>query len=180
VAFAVVIGNQRRGVVKVDLITGCAPIGELEKVPPAHSLDVKGIKPCVYRLYPIADTVADKVCATLVHYPGGRRSSRVKDLVDLVAIALGNPIDGPTLKAAIASERHRRGLKDVTGFSIPGEWKAGASLVAYVKGCREAGVPEPYLGVATGEELVKHLVDPLLGDYPAPRRWNPGQRDWEP
>ncbi len=40
-----------------------------------------------YRLYPVANQIADKVCATLADYHG-RPSSREKDLVDLVVIAV--------------------------------------------------------------------------------------------
>ncbi|MGH8777149.1 MAG: hypothetical protein ACRDWI_19065 [Jiangellaceae bacterium] len=62
---------------------------------PANRLHLRG--PLVthpYRLYPVADQIADKVCATMeTNYPGGKRSSRVKELVDLVALAHTQTVD---------------------------------------------------------------------------------------
>nr|WP_269329954.1 nucleotidyl transferase AbiEii/AbiGii toxin family protein [Kineosporia babensis] len=75
--------------VTVDVVVGPPPVGTPEIVEPANRLHLR--RPLVtraYRLYPVADQIADKVCATVdTKYPGGKRSSRVKDLVDLVVLA---------------------------------------------------------------------------------------------
>ena len=65
--------------VTVDVVVGPPPIGRPEVVEPANRLHLR--RPLVtfpYRLYPVADQVADKVCATMdTQYPGGKRSTRV-------------------------------------------------------------------------------------------------------
>lgn len=75
--------------VTVDVVVGPPPVGRPEVVEPANRLHLR--RPLIthpYRLYPVADQIADKVCATMdTNYPGGKRSSRVKDLVDLVVLA---------------------------------------------------------------------------------------------
>ena len=63
-----------------------------------------------YRLYPVADQVADKVCATIADY-SGRPSSREKDLVDLVVIAVTQTVDAVSLRQAIATECAQRRLQ---------------------------------------------------------------------
>lgn len=79
--------------VAVDVVIGPPPVGRPEVVEPANRLHLR--RPLIthpYRLYPVTDQIADKVCATIgTNYPGGRRSSRVKDLVDLVVLATPKP-----------------------------------------------------------------------------------------
>ena len=58
-----------------------------------------------YRRYPLVDHVADKVAAIIERYGrGDHPSTRFKDLVDLVAIAIGDSVDAGAQRAAIASE----------------------------------------------------------------------------
>ena len=74
--------NTQIDTVVVDVVVGPPPIGRPEVIEPANRLHLR--RPLVthpYRLYPVADQIADKVCATMdTNYPGGKRSSRVKDL----------------------------------------------------------------------------------------------------
>ena len=69
--------------VVVDVVVGPPPVGRPEVVEPANRLYLR--RPLItfpYLLYPVVDQIADKVCATMdTQYPGGKRSSRVKDLV---------------------------------------------------------------------------------------------------
>lgn len=58
--------GRRVGDVPVDLVTGHSPVGTVETVQPAHRLTLgKPLTSYPYRLYPIADQIADKVCATM-------------------------------------------------------------------------------------------------------------------
>jgi hypothetical protein len=177
-SFGVVIGAQRRGTIKVDLVVGCMPVGEPERVSPAHRLYIKGLSVADYFLYPIADTVADKLCATLAIYPQGRRSSRVKDLADLVAIATTTPLDAATLRSAINSEAHQRGLRDIVAFSIPDDWRTRAIGATYRKVAKEAGIPELYHDIETAEELARNLVEPVANNALS-GQWNPSNLRWE-
>ena len=91
--------------VVVDVVVGPPPVGRPEVVEPANRLHLR--RPLItfpYRLYPVADQIADKVCATMdTQYPGGKPSSRVKDLVDLALIAHTQTADLEELRAAIAA-----------------------------------------------------------------------------
>lgn len=68
-------------------MVGPPPVGTIETIEPAHRLaHPRPLAAHPYRVFPIADQIAEKVCATMYDkYPSGRRSSRVKDLVDLPA-----------------------------------------------------------------------------------------------
>jgi hypothetical protein len=177
--FDVVIGNQRRGVIKVDLVVGCTPLGDPERIVPAHRLGIKGLPTTDYFLYPVEDTTADKVCATLTTYPQARYSSRIKDLIDLVTIATTTSLDFATLGDAIRNEISQRGLRGITVFAIPDEWRAKTINAAYRKAAKTAGLSELYFDIEAAEELVKHLVDPTLSGSVSSKRWNPNRLRWE-
>lgn len=77
-----------------------------------------------YRLYPVVDQVADKVCATMTEYDE-RTSTREKDLVDLVVIATTQDIDGTALRVATVTEARRRQMEPFDSFTVPSAWGAG-------------------------------------------------------
>lgn len=85
VDFDVSIGAKRKDRFHVDLVVNVITTDDIEIVPPANALDLPKLTSNPYRLYPVVDQIADKVCATLALY-GGRPSSREKDLVDLVVL----------------------------------------------------------------------------------------------
>jgi len=116
--------------VTVDVVVGPPPVGRPEVVEPANRLHLR--RPLVthpYRLYPVADHIADKVCATMdTNYPGGKRSSRVKDLDDLVVLAHTQTVDLDELRAAISAisaisaKRIISGIEPFEHFDNPPEW----------------------------------------------------------
>ena len=55
-------------------------------------------------------------------YPGGKRSSRVKDLVDLVLIAHTQTVDLDELRAVIAAKREFSRIGPFEHFDVPSEW----------------------------------------------------------
>jgi hypothetical protein len=63
--------------VQVDVVVGPPPVGRPEVVEPANRLHLRRrLVTHPYRLYPVPDQIADKVCATMdTNYPGGKRSS---------------------------------------------------------------------------------------------------------
>lgn len=76
-----------------------------------------------YRLFPLVDQVAEKVCATMsMAYPGGRPSSRVKDLVDLVVIARTQTVPLRPLQLAIATQQIHSRLDPFEQLVIPEGW----------------------------------------------------------
>ena len=94
-----------------------------------------GIKPGAlqvrheYRLYPVVDQIADKVCATMqIHQ--GLPSSREKDLVDLVVLAVTQNVDGTALGLAISTEAGRRLMEPIDQFVVPSNWGRRYSKLA--------------------------------------------------
>ncbi|QBI56198.1 nucleotidyl transferase AbiEii/AbiGii toxin family protein [Streptomonospora litoralis] len=61
--------------------------GSPEDVPPLPAVAILGLDRPGYRVYPLADHIADKTCAILErHGPEKRPSTRFKDLVDMLAV----------------------------------------------------------------------------------------------
>jgi hypothetical protein len=106
--------------VTVDIVVGPPPVGRPEVVEPANRLHLRRPLTHPYRLYPVADQIADKVCATMdTNYPGGKRSSRVKDLVDLVVLAHTQTLDLHELRIAIAAKQNLSNIDPFKHFDIP-------------------------------------------------------------
>jgi hypothetical protein len=145
-------------------------------VEPANRLHLR--RPLItfpYRLYPVADQIADKVCATMDnHYPGGKRSSRVKDLVDLVLIACTQTVDLDELRAAITAKRELSSLAPFEHFGVPAEWTRTYAVTA-------KGVPAAEsLSAQAAAELVASFVDPALGESSNLAAWDPHALAWIP
>lgn len=142
----------------VDVVVGPAPVGRPEVIEPANRLHLH--RPLVtypYRLYPIADQIADKVCATMdANYPGGRRSSRVKDLVDLVVLAHTQTVDLHELRRAIAAKQVLGGIEPFEHFEIPADWSRTYPATA-------KGVPiAASFTATTAADVVAAFIDPVL------------------
>lgn len=158
----------------VDIVVGPPPTGHPEIVEPANRLQLR--RPLIthpYRLYPVVDQIADKVCATMdTNYPGGKASSRVKDLVDLVVLAHTQAIDLAELRTAIEAKRALSNVDRFDHFDIPRDWNRTYPTTA-------KGVPaaETFTAVSAAA-LVATFVDPALTE-PAPgASWNPQTLTW--
>ena len=162
--------------VVVDVVVGPPPVGRPEVIEPANRLHLR--RPLItfpYRLYPVADQIADKVCATMdTQYPGGKRSSRVKDLVDLVVIAHTQTVDLDELRVAIDSKRDLSSIARFEHFGVPAEWTRTYPATA-------KGVPKAEsLSAQTAAGLVASFVDPALGRGSNPAAWDPYALAWIP
>ena len=89
---------------------------------PADRIDVAGVPMFDYRVYPLANSLADKLCA-MVETHDGKPSSRIKDLVDVAIYATTVDIDGGELCRRVRSEAGARGIVLPDRFSVPDEWK---------------------------------------------------------
>ena len=155
-------------------MVGPPPVGRPDVVEPANRLHLR--RPLVthpYRLYPVADQIADKVCATMdSHYSGGKRSSRVKDLVDLVVLAHTQAVDLDELRAAIVAKRAISGIEPFEHFDIPSDWARTYPSTA-------KGVPTAETFTAeTAAALITTLVDPALGKSSNTGTWVPQRLAW--
>ncbi|MBC7277879.1 nucleotidyl transferase AbiEii/AbiGii toxin family protein [Nocardioides sp.] len=158
----------------VDVVVGPPPVGRPEIVDPANRLHLR--KPLIthpYRLYPVVDQIADKVCATMdTNYPGSKRSSRVKDLVDLVVLAHTQTVELAELRSAIEAKRAISGIDPFSHFDAPPDWARTYSTTA-------RGVPlASDMTAATASDLVATFIDPALDTISDTATWNPDNLTW--
>lgn len=174
VVFEVLIGSQEKGRLRVDLVTEAVVTDEVTTQQPASALDLPRLTSNPYRIYPVVDHIADKVCATLAFY-NGRPSSREKDLVDLVVFAHTEDIEAVKIAKALRIEASVRQLRLPTAFVVPRSWgSAYKRLAASVLQCREQS------DVATAMNLMHDYLDPVLDGTAAERTlvWNHEQLTW--
>ena len=158
----------------VDVVVGPGPVGTPEVVEPANRLHLR--RPLVthpYRLFPVADQIADKVCATMsTDYGAGKRSSRVKDLVDLVVLAHSQSVDLAELRTAIATKQAISGIEPSDHFDIPADWSRTYPATA-------KGVPSAQAYTAeSAATLVARLIDPALAKGSNSATWDPQNLRW--
>ncbi|MFT3860786.1 nucleotidyl transferase AbiEii/AbiGii toxin family protein [Micropruina sp.] len=172
VDFAVYIGPDRKEPLHVDLVVGVVVTDEPTVMAPSNGLELPRLPSTDYRLYPITDQVADKVCATMADY-NGRPSSREKDLVDLVVIAKTQTMSADRMARAIHAEARARSLASLVEFTIPPTWgRRYASEARNVSPCTNHRTVE----LARG--LMREFVDPVLRGRVAGCSWNPGTCTW--
>lgn len=169
------VANDRQiDTVQVDVVVGSVPVGQPDIVEPANRLHLRRpLQTHPYRLYPLPDQIADKVCATMAtNYPGGKRSSRVKDLVDLVILAHTQTIDLDELRVAITSKRLVSNVAAFQRFEIPTDWTRTYPTTA-------RGVPIAASFTAkTAAALIASFVDPALEESSDTRIWDPRKLEW--
>ncbi|MFJ9178063.1 nucleotidyl transferase AbiEii/AbiGii toxin family protein [Streptomyces sp. NPDC102360] len=159
----------------IDLVTGVRITGVPETAPPIVNLDIPGLARPGYRIYPLADSVADKVCA-IVERHQGRPSTRFRDLCDLVLIACSQPVDAARLRQALVSEHRRRALDHAPVFDVPDHvlWAQG-----YAKVAAEVTGLESFRRLPEAMELTKRFLDPILAADQGGCCWIPQAGSWE-
>lgn len=172
VSFDISVGGKRKGTLQVDLAANIVTTDEPEPAPSASALDLPKLVSNRYELYAVVDQIADKVCATLALY-NNRPSSREKDLVDLVVLAVTQDIDGTKLIRALKIEARMRSLELPRAFELPPRW--GAS---YAKLARDVPACEGFRTVGEARVLACSLVEPALDGSANGRGWNHTTLAW--
>ena len=169
------VGNTRWAAFHVDLVgTNLRMTGEPEDVPPLAPVSMPDLRQHGYRVYPLVDHIADKVCAIFErHGATDAPSTRYKDLVDLVAIVLARSVEAAPQMAALRSEAARRGLRLPERLEVPdrARWEPGYAAEARRSLLRSART----LDEALAE--VGPFADPLL-DGSALGTWHQHDRRW--
>jgi len=159
----------------VDLVgSDLRMVGQPDAVSALANIDIPDAPQRGYRAYPLTDHVADKIAAIIERYgPGDRPSTRFRDLVDLVAIVRGVPVDARALATALRSEADRRGITLPRAFDVPdrGLWESGYAKEANRSLLEGAQTLDDALAV------VRPFVDPLL-DETASGTWDPERIRW--
>lgn len=159
----------------VDVVVGSIITSDPERLHPTPAISLSGqMTGPPYLLYPVADHIADKVCATFERYGTARMpSSRVRDLVDLVVFARTQHVDADALAVAIEAERVHRGLDPITEWACPERWAVDYATVARdVAECAE----HPTFEVASA--FVGRFLDPVLSGGITGVNWDPARGGW--
>ncbi len=172
VDFDIYIGADRKEVLHVDLVVGVIVTDDVTVTAPANRLDLPRLPSNNYRLYPIVDQIADKVCATMANY-NGRPSSREKDLVDLVVIAKTQTASADALRRAIDEESRARSLIPFTELTIPPTWGR-----LYAKQAKDVPYCADYPTVDLAAELMRAFIDVVLRAEVSGKTWSPDSLAW--
>ncbi|KQZ09177.1 hypothetical protein ASD23_12885 [Agromyces sp. Root1464] len=172
VDFDVYIGADRKEPLHVDLVVGVLVTDEATVSEPANRLDLPRLPSNDYRLYPVVDQIADKVCATMADY-SGRPSSREKDLVDLVVLAATQTVNAEALGRAIRAEARTRSLPPFTELTIPPNWGR-----AYSRDAKNVPYCADFRTVDLAAELMRTFIDPVLRGETSGLVWSPESLTW--
>jgi hypothetical protein len=172
VDFDVYIGADKKEPLHVDLVVGAIITDEVTVTQPANHLDLPRLPSNDYRLYPIVDQIADKVCATMATY-GGQPSSREKDLVDLVVLAKTQTVNADALGRAIYAEARVRSLIPFTELVVPPAWGR-----LYVKQAKDVRYCANYQTVDLAAELMSTFINTVLHDEVPGKTWSPDSLAW--
>lgn len=170
--FEVYIGAKRKDHLHVDLVVNVVMTDDAEVATPANALPLPKLASNPYLLYPVVDQIADKVCATLALY-SGRPSSREKDLVDLVVLAVTQDVGAAKLRRALDAESGVRLPTLPSSFGVPTTWGPRyGRLAAAVPAC------DGFRTVAGATDLMRRFIDPVLDGSAADKRWSHIHLGW--
>lgn len=167
-------GAQKKDSFGVDLVVGSMMTTDPEvRVDPV--IEVRGVAAPRMRLYPVVDHIADKLCATQAAYgeDGTKRSSRVRDLVDLVVLARTQDIDGDELINAIHAEWTHRSLPGEPVFDPPPMWESQYGRVA-----RPVGACVGMTTFVAATAFVTGFLGPALDGSTVGRTWSAAEAAW--
>ncbi|RAS59559.1 nucleotidyltransferase AbiEii toxin of type IV toxin-antitoxin system [Lentzea atacamensis] len=179
VRFKVMFGSTDLGRwVSVDVVASDHALGgpiTTEPLEPAIDMDC-GPWPDV-RVYPIENHIADKVCAMYERRGAdGIASTRYRDPVDLVLLALKAQVRGDLTHRVLHEEAARRQERGSTTcqlpekFFVPDEktWNSG-----YAKAAKDvAEIPLELRQLDAAAVLLDAFITPLLQPSPPPGNWD--------
>jgi predicted nucleotidyltransferase component of viral defense system len=159
----VYLGAQEVGAFPIDLSTHLDLVAGIDAVTVIPIIEIDDVAPLPkFRIYPLPDQIADKVCAMYSTYgQAGNPSTRYRDLADLVSIINRTTFLAAPTALALKSESSRRGIKLPVQMRRPADtWATGYQLAA-----KRFGTLEPrFHDVETALTHVGQCLNPLLTD----------------
>lgn len=161
----------------VDLVAGTGMTGQPDEAAPLVPVEIPGIPQARYRVYPLADHVADKVFGIVERHARQDRpaiaSTRYRDLADLILIAHREEVEAQPVEAALRAQAERRRLEVPFDFRPPDDprWRAGYARIAK----DVANLEEKEFDAAV--ETARRFVEPVLKGV-ARGSWNPDRQVW--
>ena len=161
----------------VDIVAGLGMTGAPDQAEPLVAIEIPGVPQTRYRIYPLADHIADKVLAIVERHPHqdaeSTSSTRYRDLADLVVIARRETMDAEAIALALRLQSDRRGLELPTTLRPPRDagWPAGYARIA--RDVPDLADKDIRSAIAT----VSRFIDPVLQGR-ARGRWDPQRMSW--
>jgi predicted nucleotidyltransferase component of viral defense system len=170
------LGVIEYGRFPIDLSLNQRVAEPVERRRPRPVVELPGSDPLPeFVLYPLADQIADKVCAMYGLYGPNRDqpSTRYRDLVDLAIIVTHEEIDAARATEVLRDEAKLRELELPQKLVTPSDqWQAGYSRTA-----AETILPVELRTIEGALETVGRCLDPLLAGT-AEGIWNPTSMQW--
>jgi hypothetical protein len=160
--------------ITVDVGFGDPAVTDPEMVRGSDLLEFADIPPIEVPALPLELHVAEKVHAYTRSYAGGHPSTRVKDLVDLVAMSSRFAFQAGRVRRALEVTFSSRGTHLLPSAfpSPPPQWR-----IPYRRMAAEVGLDPD---VSAGYQQAEAFLDPVLaGAIPGDARWNPTQHGWQ-
>ncbi len=169
------IGPYRLAAFRVDVVVDWTNTQPLDTVPPATPIPSAAYAGPPWRVYPVADHLADKVCATYEHVDPAR-STRFHDLIDIALIACNLTVRAGDLATALESESRRRGITLPRSYVPPDQemWERGFTRLRRAAG--PLGARWPSYGEAV--TIAQGLLDPILAGERHDGTWDAVKRQW--
>lgn len=159
--------------VLVDVGFGGPPVTTPDILRGPALLEFAGIDPAEAPVLPLEQHVAEKVHAYTRTYAGGRQSTRVKDLVDLVLILSNFEFEAGQLRRALRDAFDSRGVQALPAALPP-------PPDAWTGPYREMAVSvslDP--DIATGYRAAAGFLDPILEEGETDHaQWDASQQKW--
>lgn len=172
--YASYVGDEEKDPILIDLSLDCTTTQPAERITPANRVEIEGVAVFDYLAYPLADQLADKLCAVMELQPGGWPSSRMKDLVDIVTYATNEAFDLGQLAHAIRSECAKRSMAAPKRFEAPESWRP-----RFPEFARRSGLLAKYADFDGATELASAFFDPALAEtVSADAAWDPSRTEW--
>jgi hypothetical protein len=167
------LAGRRFEELTLDVGFGDPPTGAPDRLRGLALLAFAEIESTEVPALPLGPHVAEKVHAYTRSYAGGRPSTRVKDLIDLVLIPSLFPFEAGRLRRALDATFGARGTHPVPAALPPPpvEWSSGYRRLA-----AEVGLDAD---ISVGYEQARAFLDPVLtGTVRDDATWDPARRTW--
>ncbi|MCR6481536.1 nucleotidyl transferase AbiEii/AbiGii toxin family protein [Amycolatopsis sp. OK19-0408] len=183
VYFEARIGLTRLARTSVDVVTeGVRPRGSVVVEPLPAAFPSGCTTWPEIRVYPLEDVVSDKICALYTGYgaDGAGTSTRYKDLVDLVLVAVKSALPAELTHRFVHLEAERRRnegtpVRFPDRFRVPaGDWPRGYARAAAGVGA----LPADLRTLDGAHGLADAFISPLLQPSSPAGAWRIGERVW--
>ncbi|MCE5292458.1 MAG: nucleotidyl transferase AbiEii/AbiGii toxin family protein [Nocardiaceae bacterium] len=176
------IGPHQFGEFSIDLVSWRGLVGPLEEhlLTPIPALEDFPNRPTPIRLFPLADQIADKICAMYEKHQHGSTvvaSSRTRDLVDLLLISSHLSFSLAETVAAIEYQRDQRNLTLPRKMVSPDQfWKQ-----SWVTAARQSPLHASLHDFAAAIDAAGRCYNQALAALPTTTieaRWDPSLQSW--